>query len=105
MVLSTIKDMLQITDGSFDTELLVHINAAYFNTIQLGCPKIEITPNTIWSELVGFDDSVRSGLAAYLFLKVRIAFDPPTGSILSAFERQIGEYEFRITVQNESETT
>lgn len=96
--------MLQITDDVFDAELITHLNSAYFNAIQLGFTNKLIDPDTIWMEL-GDDVTAIMGLPAYLYLKIRIAFDPPTGSILSAFERQITEYEWRVTVQNESMAT
>ena len=57
-----------------------------------------------WSDFV--DDFIKQNLIkSYVFLKVRMLFDPPaTSFLIAAYEKQIAEYEARILIQREAET-
>ena len=60
-------------------------------------------PNSATEEWTDFDPSIESSnifqmVKSYMYLKVRMQFDPPTGSVASAFQEQIKEYEWRLSV-------
>ena len=103
-ILDSIKQLLGIdaADTNFDKELIMHINGALMVMNQLG-----VGPNTgysitskdnTWDEfLLGRTDL--DAVKTDIYLRVRLMFDPPQNSFLvSALEKQIQEYDWRITV-------
>ena len=90
----------------FDLDILTHINASFSILTQLGLGPttgffIE-DENTTWDEFMapGVELSL---VRTYIFLKVRMLFDPPTTSFLiGAYTDQIEEYEWRLAAMNES---
>lgn len=104
-VLNTVKKMLGMNSDytAFDTDVIICINSALMILNQLGvCGVTSITgPNETWSEILGSKDYLES-VKLYMYLKVRIAFDPPSSSFVNAsFENQIKELEWRLNVQAE----
>lgn len=104
-ILNTIKKMLGIQTSvtAFDTDILVNINSAFMVLNQLGVGPEEVysiedsTP--VWSAFET-DITKYQALKSYIFLKVRLTFDPPgTGFHLTAIENQIKELEWRLSVQ------
>lgn len=59
-----------------------------------------ITSDTeTWSDFIG-DKKDIEGVRTFIYLKVRLVFDPPTTSFLiEAMERQIRELEWRLNIQ------
>lgn len=52
-----------------------------------------------WNDFIG-DRKDIEGLKTYIYLKVRLVFDPPTNQFLvDAMERQIKELEWRLNTQ------
>lgn len=108
-ILLSLKTMLGLTDeyNAFDDELMIHINSALTVLYQLGVARQDKLfvidgETTKWSDL--FVDTEFIPLAkSYLYLKVRLLFDPPTSGVLhEAMERQIEELEWRLNVQAET---
>lgn len=106
-ILQTIKKMLGITADydAFDTDVIVAINAVFLNLYQIGVGPQDYVfaitgPEEQWSD---FTDNVDfEAVKAYIYLKVKLMFDPPTNSFtIEAIERQIAEYEWRLTLQAE----
>lgn len=104
-IFNTVKKMLGLPADytPFDTDILVHINGVFLTLQQLGVgPKdgFSITgPDETWDEFLD-QSSLLEAVKNYIYLKVRVAFDPPTGgSVLDAMKEQIAEYEWRINVQ------
>lgn len=103
-ILRTIKKMLGLpTDdfGQFDTDLIVHINSIFNTLTQLGvgpASGFTITGlDEVWSDFV--TDQRLDMVKSYVYLKTRLAFDPPSSSsVLEAFNKQIAEYEWRLNV-------
>jgi hypothetical protein len=104
-ILGSIKKMLGIgvDDTNFDHELILHINGALNIVNQLGVGPSEgflitdVTQN--WQSFIGTRTDLEI-IKTDIFLRVRLMFDPPQNSFLvSAIQKQIEEYDWRITVQ------
>jgi len=105
-ILNSIKQMLGVgvEDTNFDQELVIHINGALMilNQLGIGPPKgIVITgADETWTELIG-DRTDLELIKSDVYLRVRLIFDPPQNSFLvSAIQKQIEEYDWRIEVQH-----
>ena len=103
---STKKSLgIVIDDTNFDDELILHINSALMTVQQLGIGPITgfviSDSDDVWSDLLG-DRTDLEAVKLYLYLKVRLAFDPPqNGFLVDAIKNQITELEFRLNVQAE----
>lgn len=107
-ILRDIKKMLGIDldYDAFNVDIIVLINSALMVLCQLGVgPKkgFVITDYTSkWSDFLTNDVNLEAA-KQYVYLKVRVTFDPPTsGSVLEAYNKQIQELEWRLNVQAES---
>lgn len=88
----------------FDLDIITHINSVFFTLQQLGVGPdtgFFITDNTTeWSEFIGSDEI--NAVKSYMGLRVRLLFDPPaTGPATEAMERQAGQMEWRLHIQQE----
>lgn len=106
-ILTSIKKMLGIREDyeHFDQDIIIHINSVFLVLNQLGVgPKepYSITgPDETWADFF-LDGSTINLVKSYVYLKVRLIFDPPTTGVLhEAMERQIQEFEWRLNVQAE----
>ena len=101
-VLTSIKKLLGIEESYeiFDPDIILYINSAFSTLTQLGVgPKEGFSikdKTTTWSEYLNNDPRLDL-IKNYVFLKVKLIFDPPTSnSVQSAYERMIQELEWRI---------
>lgn len=106
-VLLTIKEMLGVPQDqtAFDTEILTHINSAFFTLNQLGIgPKESFViegKDDLWLKFVDDINNLAS-VKTYIYLKVRLLFDPPQNSFITqAFEEQCKEYAWRLNFKHE----
>ena len=106
-ILDSIKKLLGIDemDLNFDQELIMHINSVFMVLNQLGVGPVEgfkISSNEeVWTDFVGTRLDLES-IKSYIYLKVRLLFDPPQNSFLvGSIEKQIEEQEWRLQVQVE----
>ena len=106
-ILDSIKKLLGIdeTDLNFDQELIMHINSVFMVLHQLGVGPVggfKISSNEeTWTDFVGARLDLES-VKSYIYLKVRLLFDPPQNSFLvGSIEKQIEEHEWRLQVQVE----
>lgn len=93
---------LDATDTSFDLDVIMHINSVFTTLNQLGVgPEDEYTIDgnvETWTEFIGDQKNINS-VRSYMYLKVRMLFDPPATSFaLDAMDKQIKEYEWRLNV-------
>lgn len=97
---------IDIDDTSFDTNLIILINGIIPELYQLGVLTQVISisgPEATWSDILGDRVNVPD-VKNFVYLKLRLLFDPPTNSFLiDAFQKQIAEYEWRMNVQVETE--
>ncbi len=103
-ILTSIKKLLGITEDyeCFDQDVIIHINSAFSVLTQLGVgPEAGFfieDSSAIWSDFVS-DTSKLEFIKTYIYLKVKLVFDPPTSSaVIDAINRQISELEWRINV-------
>lgn len=91
---------------AFDTDVIMHINTAFSTLTQLGIGPvmgfmIEDDQKT-WAEIIGDEDHNLSAVKSYVYLRVRLLFDPPSTSYhLTAIKDQIKELEWRLNVHRE----
>jgi hypothetical protein len=111
-ILTSIKKLLGIeaSDTSFDNDIVMFINGALSNLTQLGVGPstgYKITGATeVWTAFLGTTRFDLESVKSYVYLKVRLIFDPPQVSYLvDAIKTQIAELEWRINVQVEGGTT
>ena len=109
-ILNSIKELLGIavTETHFDRELIMHINSALMTVNQIGvgeeCVTISSDGDT-WDSILGDNTNLES-VKLYIYLKVRLIFDPPTSAfVLDSIERQITQLEWRLNVQVEEVST
>lgn len=107
-ILTLVKKNLGIEEDceDFDDEIIMHINSVFTILSQLGVgPKegFAIQDKTsVWSEYIS-DKQNLNLVKSYMYLRVRIMFDPPQNSFtLTSMENQAKEYEWRLNVQAES---
>lgn len=103
-ILVSIKKLLGITAEytHFDDDLIMHINSAMAVLTQLG-----VGPSTgffirdefaTWKDFIDEDPRLEM-VKTYVYMKVRMMFDPPDRStVADAVKRQIEEFEFRLMV-------
>lgn len=104
-ILKTIRTSLGILPDftDFDPELLVAINSALLAVSQLGIgPEggLTLTDDTLdWDDLFDGVSNIE-GVKSYIFLKVKLEFDPPGTSFLQAsINNQLTELAYRLMIQ------
>jgi hypothetical protein len=89
-----------VTD--FDVHIVTHINTVFMALQQLGIgPNVGFAiedDSTTWDAFLG-DDLRLNAVRTYMFLRVKLLFDPPqTSPLIEATERQVKEFEWRLNV-------
>lgn len=107
-ILVSIKKMLGISEDVkiFDADIIIHINSVFMILNQLGVGPskgFSITDATsTWSEFIPNESSIEA-VKSYVYLKVRLLFDPPTSSAaIESYNKMITEFEWRINVMVET---
>lgn len=107
-ILTSTKKMLGIDADYtvFDLDIITHINSALSTLSQLGVgPAVGLSiedASSNWSDFIAGDDPFYNSVKTYVYLKVRLVFDPPAVSyVLIAAEQQIRELEWRLNVTRE----
>lgn len=98
-ILNSIKKLLGPEEDytHFDKDIILHINAAFSRLCQLG-----VGPSTpfkirsaeeVWTDFI--EDGMLEDVKQYVYLKVRVIFDPPgNSSLLNAMDAQINQLEW-----------
>jgi hypothetical protein len=109
-ILDSAKKVLGVgpTDTSFDLDIVMHINTVFSVLNQLGIGPdagYMIEDNTAtWGAFIGTDPRLNS-VKTYVYLRVRLLFDPPTTSfVIDSLTKQIQELEWRLNVKREGES-
>ena len=106
-ILESVKKALGIDPSyeAFDPDIIMHINSTFSVLHQLGVgPDSQFSiedAEATWSDFLSGRDELNM-VKSYIFLKVRLLFDPPQGSVLESFKEQAAEYEWRMNVEVET---
>lgn len=97
---------LAVDYTAFDLDIITHINAAFSTLTQLGVGPADgfmiEDASAEWYDYIENDPQLNT-IKSYVFLKVRQLFDPPaTSYLITAMEKQIQEFEWRLNVNRES---
>ena len=110
-ILSTVKKNLGIGDDYdiFDRDIITAINLALFDLEQLfsfadvSTFTVETGEETWGDYLDAANYKAFNTIPAYISLKARLMFDPPTNNFaIEAIERQLARMEFRLTVMDDT---
>ena len=103
-IFDSIKDMLgpDSSYDAFDNEILVHINMALSVLTQLGVGPAEgfvVTgSDETWNQFLGSDKDTQMA-KTFVFMKVKMAFDPPANSfVMTSMEKSCEELGWRLSV-------
>lgn len=104
-ILQSIKKLLGIEPDYtyFDQDLIIHINSVLSILSQIGFGSEEgffITGDTeTWDDLFDESNPQMQLVKSYIYLKVRLMFDPPLNStVINSINAQIAELEWRLNV-------
>lgn len=107
-ILTSIKKLLGIAEDyeHFDPDIIIHINSAFMILTQLGVGPPGgfsiVDETTMWIDFVP-DMSMVESVKSYVYLRVRLLFDPPSSSaVIESINRMISEFEWRLNVAAES---
>lgn len=109
-ILTSTKKVLGIEEDQteYDTDVLMHVNTVFSVLNQLGIGPdagfvIEDASPT-WDEFLGSDSRLNL-VKTYIYLRVRLLFDPPTGSyhLVNSLNEQVKELEWRLNVKREGD--
>lgn len=106
-ILTNIKKLIGLEEDYevFDMDLIIHINSVFVILNQLGVGPAEpfsiLDKSATWSDFWG-DKQPVGAVTTYMYLKVKMLFDPPTSGITNtAMENSIKELEWRLNVQTD----
>lgn len=107
-ILASTKKALGLGEDytAFDADIIMHINSVFtiLNDLGIGPEDgfmIEDAEDT-WDMYLGSDVN-QNLIRTYMFLRVRLLFDPPATSFhIAAIEKELQEFEWRISVRRES---
>lgn len=110
-ILNSIKGLLYIdeSENGFDSDIIMHINSVFMVLNQLGVGPNDgfcITDDSAtWTDFIG-EDKTLAGVKTYIYMKVKMIFDPPTSSsVMDAMKRSIDEFEWRLNVAASTKKT
>lgn len=104
-ILNSIKKLLGLDPDytPFDTDIIIHINTVLriLNQIGVGSKTFRVTGSSeTWDEfLTGADDADLDDVITFVYLRVRMLFDPPSSGITTeAVKETINELTWRLSV-------
>lgn len=108
-ILTSTKKILGIEEDytAYDVDILMHINSVFSTINQLGIGPVDgfsiEDADATWDAFLGSDLRLNS-VKQYVYLQVRLFFDPPSTSYLvDAFKNQVKELEWRLNVVREED--
>jgi hypothetical protein len=106
-ILDSVKKTLGLdsSDTTFDLDVTLFINSAFGPLNQLGVGPVDgfviMDNTTLWDEYVS-STSYLGMVKSYIFLKVKMLFDPPESrSAMPAMDKMLEEFVWRINVAAE----
>lgn len=106
-ILISTKKILGIEQNytAFDLDIITHINSVFSILTQMGIGPVNgfmiEDASATWSDFIGDNNNLNS-VKTYVYLRVRILFDPPnTSFVLTSMTEQLRELEWRLNVHRE----
>lgn len=106
-ILNSTKKVLGLAEDytAFDMDVIMHINTVFLSLNQLGVGPsagfMIMDDTETWDTYLGEDLNLNA-VKTYMFLKVKMVFDPPqTSYLITAMEKQIEQLEFRLMVNQD----
>lgn len=103
-ILTSVKKLLGIAEEyeHFDQDIIIHINSVLMILTQIGVGPSNgfsiIDKDSTWTDFVT-DIKQIEAVRTYVYLKVRLIFDPPSSSaVMEAINRTVSELEWRLSV-------
>ena len=106
-ILQDVKSVLDFAseeDTGFDSRLIIELDGVIGELSQLVLLNKDfvMTEESKWEQLLNSTDQQMLRLIKqYVYLNIRIKFDPPTGSVLSSLEKSLQSTAHRIIIQKE----
>lgn len=103
-ILTSIKKLLGIDQycDHFDPDIIIHINSVFMVLNQLGVGPADGFYITGASETWGNflkDDKKLEAVKSYIYMKVRLIYDPPQSSaLIESMTKLVNEFEWRLNV-------
>ncbi len=110
-ILTSIKKLLGIEEDyeHFDADILMHINTVLAILTQMGVGPTDgfaiSDKSATWTEFLGEKVNQLVGVRTYVYMKVRLMFDPPTSSAATeSMTKLANELEWRLHVIGDKTT-
>lgn len=106
-ILESIREGLGLSkdDTSFDTELLMHVNAAVGRLNQNGVGKyVQVDDKTMWHDILVdplAEQEYSNMIPIYVLISTKLIFDPPAPSIIDQYVRMTEEMLWRLKIAYE----
>lgn len=104
-ILTSIKKLLGIAADYtyFDDDIVIHINSAFSTLAQLGIgPRNGFSisgSSETWNQFI--DDPLVNSAKSYVYISVKLLFDPPTSSaVIDSYNKRLEEIAWRLSVSN-----
>lgn len=102
-ILTSIKKLLNIAEDYeyFDTDIIIHVNSTFSALTQIGVGPtngfIIKDKTAVWSDFIPENHKEFESVKTYIYLKVRLIFDPPANSsAVESINKIINEIEWRL---------
>lgn len=106
-ILQDVKSVLDFAseeDTGFDSRLIMELDGVIGELSQLVIlnKSFVMGDDSKWDQLLdNIDPQMLRLIKQYVYLNIRIKFDPPTGSVLSSLEKSLQSTAHRIIIQKE----
>lgn len=108
-ILTSTKKILGVDEAytAFDVDIITHINTVFSTLAQIGIGPAAgymiLDAEPTWDDFLLGDERLNS-VKTYMYLRVRMMFDPPTSSyLINALNEQVKELEWRLSTLRETE--
>lgn len=109
-ILTSIKKLLGIHEEYtiFDSDLIIYINTAFAILNQIGVgPEAGFMiedSNAVWDDYI--EDYNYAMVKSFIFLRVRLAFDPPSSTaLLESMQNQLAELTWRLELEGQNKNS
>lgn len=106
-ILQSIKKLLGITSEctDFDQDIMMLINSVFLDLQQIGAGPEDgfsiFDSSAKWADFAK-DTSLLNGVKSYVYLRVKLVFDPPSSGVATSLENVANKLEWRINHRAET---